>query len=216
MADMEASSVPLIIADPPYGIDYQSARRIESDRFDKIANDLTPAVNWLDDAERILIDTGRLICFCRWDVQEAFRAAIEAAGLRIKSQVIWDRVSHGLGDLGGQFAPQHDVIWYATKGRYEFQRQRPISVISIPRVPAQRLKHPNEKPVGLISYLLLRLSTEGDLVFDPFAGAGSTAMAAIKTNRRYLCVEKEAKYCDIARERIRIEQAQLTLDLKAR
>jgi len=70
-----------------------------------------------------------------------------------------------------------------------------------------------EKPIDLISYLILRLSTEGDLVFDPFAGVGSTAMAAIKTNRRYLCVEKEAKYVDIARERIRIEQAQLTLDL---
>ena len=112
---LPAGEIDCIITDPPYGIDFQSARRIEKERFDKIDNDGKPFVWWLYDAFKVLKEGGRLICFCRWDVQDAFKQAIEWAGFSLKSQVIWDRGIHGLGDLNGQFAPQHDVIWFAVK-----------------------------------------------------------------------------------------------------
>ena len=73
LKDVASASVDLIIADPPYGIDFQSARIADkSRRMRKIANDKTPFVWWLYDAARVLKDTGSLVCFARWDVQEFF------------------------------------------------------------------------------------------------------------------------------------------------
>jgi site-specific DNA-methyltransferase (adenine-specific) len=72
--------------------------------------------------------------------------AMEAAGFRIRSQLVWDRVNHGRGDLRAAFAPRHDVMWFGTKGKFAFHDGRPASVLPAPRVPAQHLVHPNEKP----------------------------------------------------------------------
>lgn len=82
--------------------------------------------------------------------------------------------------------------------------------------PTTSPDHPTQKPEALIANIILHSSNEGDLVFDPFCGVGTSATAAIKTNRHYLCVEKEASYCAIARERIRIEHSQLKFDLSAK
>src|SRR5690348_10327186 len=68
------------IVDPPYGIDFQSHHRQRDERVRKIANDARPFIWWLYDAYRITREGGALLCFCRWDVQEAFRQAIEWAG----------------------------------------------------------------------------------------------------------------------------------------
>jgi site-specific DNA-methyltransferase (adenine-specific) len=200
---LEAKSVDAIITDPPYGIDFQSARRIESERFDKIESDDKPFIWWLYDAYRVLKDTGCLICFCRWDVQDAFKQAIEWAGFKVKSQVIWDRQIHGLGDLNGQFAPRHDVIWFATKGDFAFKNGRPQSVISIQRVNAEKLIHPTEKPVSLLRHLVEKVSSEGNVILDPFVGGGSTMIACSQINRQYIGFEIDKGYYETALSRLK-------------
>lgn len=62
--------------------------------------------------------------------------------------------------------------------------------------------HPCEKPIDLLKMYILNSSNEGDLVFDPFIGAGSTALACIETNRRYLGLEIDPNYYEIAARRI--------------
>ena len=101
MRTLKNESVDCIITDPPYGIDYQSASR----RFPKIANDSSPFIWWIYDAFRVLKSPGCMAVFTRWDVEDAFRRSLEIAGFRIKSQVIWDKQIHGMGDLKGAFAP---------------------------------------------------------------------------------------------------------------
>lgn len=202
MQQMDACSVDCILTDPPYGIDYQSAWRIDTERFDKIAGDGLPYIWWLNEAYRILKDGGTLICFCRWDVQEAFMKAIEWAGFQIKNQIIWDRVVHGLGDLKGQFAPQHDIIWFATKGDFEFQNGRPKDVLRFMRVSAEKLLHPNEKPIELIRYLVGILTRESDVVLDCFIGSGTTAVVCKQTKRNFIGFEISEEYCKIANKRL--------------
>jgi site-specific DNA-methyltransferase (adenine-specific) len=73
--------------------------------------------------------------------------------------------------------------------------------------------HPTQKPIDLIVNIILHSSNEGDLILDPFAGGGTTAITAIKTDRHYIGIEQEQKYVDIANERIRQERSQLKLDL---
>lgn len=70
------------------------------------------------------------------------------AGFKDKAQVIWDKVVHGMGDLRGDFAPCHENVIFATKGRFTFPGKRPKSVIRVQRVDASKLAHPNEKPVA--------------------------------------------------------------------
>lgn len=61
--------------------------------------------------------------------------------------------------------------------------------------------HPTEKPVELLKFYINNSSNEGDLVFDPFMGSGSTAIAAIETNRNYLGFEIDEEYFKICEQR---------------
>ena len=145
---------------------------------------------------------GRLICFYRWDVQEEFLSAIEAAGFTVKSQIVWDKVMHGMGDLKGEFAPQHELMIYATKGRYEFKGARPKTIYRAQRVSADALVHPNEKPVNLLQALIRDISIKEDIILDFFSGSGSTSVAASIERRQYVAFELDENYVNIANKRI--------------
>ncbi len=66
----------------------------------------------------------------------------------------------------------------------------------------ERTIHPTQKPVALISTLVQWISNPGDLIFDPFAGSGTTAIACKELNRNYICIEKEREYVDIIHQRL--------------
>lgn len=62
--------------------------------------------------------------------------------------------------------------------------------------------HPTQKPLKLFEYLIKTYTNEGDIVLDNCAGSGTTAIAALNTNRQYICIEKDEDYYNIAKERI--------------
>lgn len=62
--------------------------------------------------------------------------------------------------------------------------------------------HPTQKPIGLFEYLIKTYSNENNLILDNTAGSGTTAIAAINTKRRWVCIEKEKEYYDKAIDRI--------------
>lgn len=59
-------------------------------------------------------------------------------------------------------------------------------------------KHPTQKPVALLETFVELLSNEGEVVFDPFMGSGSTGVAALKHNRKFIGVDLNNEYCEIA------------------
>ena len=71
--------------------------------------------------------------------------------------------------------------------------------------------HPTQKPVALAEYLIKTYTKEGDIVLDNCMGSGTTALAAIHTNRRYIGFELNKKFYDICMERINGEFVQNTL-----
>lgn len=70
------------------------------------------------------------------------------------------------------------------------------------RVSFEKL-HPTQKPIELMKWCLLNYSKENDLILDPFLGSGTTAVAAQNLHRRFIGIELDPKYCEIARQRLR-------------
>jgi site-specific DNA-methyltransferase (adenine-specific) len=96
--------------------------------------------------------------------------------------------------------------------RYTFNNQKTHhSVWNYDFAPKQG--HITPKPVELIENIIRHSSNEGATILDPFAGSGTTAIACIRLNRRYILIEKEEKYCEIAAKRIDTELDQTVIEL---
>ena len=78
----------------------------------------------------------------------------------------------------------------------------PVRIITIPNSNRQNVIHPTQKPVELFEYFIKTYTNEGDVVLDNCAGSGTTAEACLKTNRRFIVMEKEEKYYDLILKRI--------------
>lgn len=123
-------------------------------------------------------------------------------GINVKSEVIWDKVYHGMGDTKAAFAPSHENIVFAVKGKYSFPGSRPKDLVTFPKINSSKMVHPTEKPVGLLANLISSVTKPGDLILDPFAGSGSTLVAAKKTGRRFIGIELDDDYFVTAQRRI--------------
>jgi site-specific DNA-methyltransferase (adenine-specific) len=193
---MESEIVDAVITDPPYGINYVSQKGA------RIKNDDAPFIWFLYDAFRVLKPGGTLICFTRWDVEQTFIDAMKLAGFQVKSEVIWDKVYHGMGDTKAAFAPTHENAVFAIKGKFAFPGHRPKDVISCHKLSGSKMIHPTEKPVGLLANLITSVTKPGDFILDPFAGSGSTLVAAKKTGRCFVGIELDDEYYQKAARRI--------------
>ena len=111
-----------------------------------------------------------------------------------------------MGDLKHEHARQTEVAFFYAMGNHFFPKDRPNDVISWPRT--QNENHPTEKPVGLMAKFVEW--TDG-IVFDPFMGSGTTGVAAIQMGRKFIGIERESKYFEIACKRI--EQASKQIDM---
>lgn len=193
---LKEGSVDAVITDPPYGIGYESKTGV------KVKNDKRPYIWFLHEAYRVLKDGGSACVFCRWDVEQDFRRAMELAGFIVKSQIIWDKMYHGMGDTKAQWSPSHELILFGIKGKFAFPGGRPPDVLHVPKVPSAHMVHPTKKPVALIEQLISATTKKGDTILDPFAGSGSAAIAAINTERGYIGYEIDNEYYNIAKKRI--------------
>ncbi len=78
----------------------------------------------------------------------------------------------------------------------------PTDVLKFKALPSQCKNHTSEKPVALLEYIIKTYSNEGEVVLDPVMGSGSCGVASIQTGRKFIGMELDAKYFDIAAERI--------------
>lgn len=85
---------------------------------------------------------------------------------------------------------------------YERFSSYPKNLLRFNNVSGRSAKHPTQKPVDLFEYLIKTYTKEGDLVLDNCIGSGTTALACINTNRRFIGIEKEERFYKIACERV--------------
>ena len=88
------------------------------------------------------------------------------------------------------------------KAKYDPLLRNPTTVKSFSLVPNRLRIHPTQKPVALIEYLIKTYTLKGELILDNTAGSGTLAIAAINTDRNYICIEKDEHYFEVMRVRI--------------
>lgn len=195
VGDIDDGTVSLLLTDPPYGMDFQSNRR--GDKHEKIESDGTvlEAADVLRDCLFALTpkmsDDCHILVFCRWDSEGAFQAVLRTTGFTVKGSLVWVKDNHGSGDLRGGFAPKHERIIHAVKGKPALFVREP-DVLECGKVATDN--HPTEKPIELLKRLIEATTVEGHLVVDPFAGVASTCVAANDLGRRWFGCEINEEY----------------------
>lgn len=202
MKKMDNECVDMILTDPPYGMNFQSGHR--KDKYSKIKNDNT--LDFLDDyfmqCERIMKDNTAIYCFCSWHNIDIFKQKIEKY-FKLKNLIVWEKNNTSMGDLQGSYAPKHELILYAHKGRCLLNGKRYPDIVKYSRT-GNKL-HPTEKPVDMLEFFMNNSCCDNGIVFDGFAGSGSTFVACKNTGRRYIGCELDENYFNVAKERLSSE-----------
>ncbi len=199
MKEIESGSVDMILTDPPYGMDFQSNHRKE--KYSKIKNDkdLNWLGVWVDELFRVAADNTAHYVFCSFHNVDKFKQSLEKK-FKIKNMLVWEKNNTSMGDLKADFAPKYEMIIFIQKGRRFINGKRDPNILKFDRT-GNKL-HPTQKPVDLLQYLIEKFSDEGAVILDPFAGSGSTGVAAKNLNRKFIGIELDENYFNIAKERI--------------
>lgn len=196
-------SVDLILIDPPYGVNYLS--RNKSLATTRVANDGQEAYSLLDKALAIAVRklkrNRHVIIFTNFQAYE-FMAPVVRKYLKIKGVCVWVKNNGTRGDLKGAWSRAHEEIIHAANGRPFLNGKRDLDVFEYKRVASQHMKHPTEKPVALLKYIIEKTTQPGETVLDFFAGSGSTGEAAQKAGRHSILMELVPELVEVASERL--------------
>lgn len=193
LASIADNSVDFVLTDPPYLVNYR-------DRAGRhIANDNDP--RWMRPAfreiYRVIKPNSLMVCCYGWNAVDTFMAAWRAAGFRPVGHIVFAK---RYASSQRFFGHQHEQAYLLAKGRPPYPAKPVPDVMPFPYT-GNRL-HPTEKPLDILRPLITAFSHPGDVVLDPFAGSGSTLMAARQTGRDYIGIELDAVYHAIATARL--------------
>lgn len=205
--------VNCLIADPPYGVDFVSRHATTPEGQKHVRpiagdGDLKEAAQVFRGVMAALLP--KLACelemyvFTRWDILDTWIPLVKELsmfGIEYKMMLIWEKGYPGQGDIDANWGCGHEEILYLKRGRRDVPYRR-SGIIAVDKLPSQKHIHPTEKPVALIEKLIEMSTDVGDLVVDPFAGSGSTVVAAQNLGRRAVGIEKETHYVNLARPRL--------------
>jgi site-specific DNA-methyltransferase (adenine-specific) len=226
---MPAGSVDVVFADPPYrlsrgGVTVRSGRLVPVDKgnWDRSLGSFTKDhgfnVRWLREARRVLKPDGTLWVSGTHHIIFSLGFALQSLGFRIINDLIWVKTDPPPNALHTTFTHAHETLIWAGKSRssrhtfnYDLVNgpdpaSQVTSVWRIPAVPRREKRygrHPTQKPLRLVRRALLASTQEGDLVFDPFCGSGTSGVGAKELGRFFVGAELEEEFCELAQRRIR-------------
>lgn len=148
---------------------------------------------------------GWVLAFCTSEGVAAWRDAIEAAGMRYKRACPWVKpdAAPQFNGQGPALAHEMMVTAWAGKGHSKWNGGGRRGVFTHnTNQPDREGTHPTEKPLPLMMELVHLFTNPGDTVLDPFMGSGTTGLACAKLGRKFIGVERDEKYFDLAMRRI--------------
>ena len=238
LARIPEESVDCVWTDPPYllsndGVTCFAGRRVsvnkgDWDRSRGMEADHEFNVEWTAACRRVLKPTGTLWVSGTLHVYPSVGMALIENEFRLLNDIVWEKPNPP-PNLGCRtFTHSTEVILWASKAakgsrhRYTFnyeemrrenggKQMKTVWRMKAPTaVEKQFGKHPTQKPIELIKRCLRASTNEGDVVLDPFAGSGSTGVAALELGRRFIGIEIDPGFVDTSVKRLPVGGADRT------
>lgn len=211
MKQLPDGSVDAVITDPPYGMKYVTAWRSHGDPMIKpITGDDEVQTEWFKPFKRLARFRTAIYWFTNENGIEVVRTTIRAAGFGLNTMLVWDKQTMTVGNLN-DYGKRTEYIVFGTNGPCRLNGSRDPNLISVPRVNPRVMVHPTEKPIPLLTYLVIRSTSPDEIVLDPFMGSGTTGVACMNLGRRFIGIEIDPAYFGIVCRRIEQAQQQMRL-----
>ncbi len=232
MAKIQDNSIDLIVTSPPYNKGFYAQKNARQSNvwnsmngrkiaYDACNDEMPPEEyekwqkNVISECVRILKPSGSLF-YNHKDV--IYKGLIVPPkwvyDFKVRQQIIWDRQSSCMIDPH-YFMPANEWIYWIVKDEKSvfFDKDKSAFRTNIWRMNAEKNPHPAPFPLIMARNIIACASPEGGVIYDPYMGSGTTAVATLNIGggRQYIGSEISEAYCKMANERIKIEQSYLTL-----
>ena len=230
--ELPEKCIDLIFADPPYNLqlsqdlwrpDMSHVRAVDDawDKFDDFQAYDAFTRAWLTACRRVLSDHGTLWVIGTYHNIHRIGAILQDLGYWILNEIVWIKRNPMPNFRGVRFTNAHETLLWASRekgAKYSFDYRamkalnEDLQMRSDWHLPIcggkERLRvngeraHSTQKPEALLYRVILASSKPDDVILDPFFGSGTTGAVAKKLHRRWIGIEREDRYVEIARRRI--------------
>ena len=225
-----------IFADPPYflsngGITCQNGKMVKVDKgdWDKSKGaDLNHEFNveWLKRCQKILKLDGTMMVSGTFHAIFSVGFAMQQLNMKLLNNITWEKPNPPPNLACRYFTHSTETIIWAAKSQkskhkfnYQVMRKsnndkqmKDVWQFTSPKKNEKKYgKHPTQKPLDLLTRIILSSTEEEDIVLDPFNGSGTTGVACAINNRKYIGIELEQNYIDLTKKRISDIKNQLDL-----
>jgi site-specific DNA-methyltransferase (adenine-specific) len=221
------NSVDMIFADPPYflsngGITCHAGRMVSVNKgkWDKskgVVENHKFTLDWLKACQRVLKPDGTIWVSGTTHIIYTVGFAMQELGYKILNDIIWYKRNAPPNLSCRYFTHSTEIVLWAAKNEkskhyFDYQLMKKINQgkqmrnlwqISAPPAEEKKFgKHPTQKPVELLTRIILASTKETDLILDPFCGSSTTGVASILLNRKYVGIDFEEEYLHLSKKRI--------------
>ncbi|UVI28180.1 DNA modification methylase [Paenibacillus spongiae] len=222
-----SNKASLVVTDPPYNVAFESdSARLQEDGRGSIMNDNMTANEFdnflcmvFSNYASIMDPKAAIYVFHASSYQRAFENAMNAFGIRVRTQCVWVKNASSFGFA--QYKFKHEPVFYGhLKGKspawYGDRKQTtiwraglpiedpsPETVWEVSRGDVNKYVHPTQKPLDLLAIPIGNSSKGGDIVVDLFGGSGSTLMTCEQMGRTCFTMELDPIFCDVILKRFR-------------
>jgi site-specific DNA-methyltransferase (adenine-specific) len=221
------NSVDMIFADPPYflsngGITCHAGKMVSVNkgRWDQskgVEENHKFTLEWLKACQHVLKPNGTIWVSGTTHIIYSVGYAMQELGFKILNDIIWYKRNAPPNLSCRYFTHSTEIVLWAAKNEkskhyfdYKLMKSmnqgkqmRNVWEISAPPAEEKKFgKHPTQKPVELLTRILLASTREGDLVVDPFCGSSTTGVSALLLNRKYVGIDLEEEYLELSKKRL--------------
>lgn len=222
LKEIPDGSVDFIITDPPYNLGLFMKKR--GTNMNKLRDGHFAASGWDDldfndwtlemdkffsECHRILKKKGNLIMFMSIIKVETLIKLAETHKFYYKTVGVWHKTNPIPRNMNLHFINSTETWIYlvnnGTTGTFNNKGKAIHDFIETSTISTKERKfgkHPTQKPIGLLNHFIEILSNENDVVLDPFMGSGSTGVSCKELNRRFIGIELNKTYFELAKKRI--------------
>jgi len=228
MKKLPDNSIDLIFADPPYNLS-KSNFKIKFSKMASRGADLSTnkgkwdnfasqkdyerfSEKWLKECYRILKTKGSIWVAGTYHNIYLIGYLLNRLGFTVLNEILWHKTDATPNISCTRFVADHENFIWARKGNkhtFNYDKMKKLnggtqmrSIWPKGKTAGGKKIHPTQKPEWLLERIIIATSNEGEIVFDPFMGSGTTAIVAKKLNRCFIGTEFDLSYFEIANKRL--------------